>query len=81
MPRYTLDMTPTHLEPFAALPSNLALATLPKADVHVHAEAGARLGRVLARRAGRVHHGRAAEGAADRDRGLVRAGARDVSGG
>jgi hypothetical protein len=44
------------LDPFADLPTDPVVAALPKADLHVHAEASARMDRVLARREGRPAH-------------------------
>lgn len=41
------------LQPLADIPIDPAIAALPKADLHVHAEAAPRLDRVMARRAGR----------------------------
>jgi hypothetical protein len=41
------------IEPLRAMPISEDLASLPKADLHVHANAEARLERVLARREGR----------------------------
>ena len=41
------------VEPLAEIPISPLLASLPKADLHIHAEADARIERVLARRAGR----------------------------
>jgi adenosine deaminase len=41
------------LDPIDAISADPAIAALPKADLHVHAEASARLDRVLARRGGR----------------------------
>ena len=46
-------MTLTAIEPLAAVTVDPVVAALPKADLHVHAEAGPRLDRVLARRQGR----------------------------
>ncbi|MHB8645130.1 MAG: amidohydrolase family protein [Thermomicrobiales bacterium] len=43
----------TIIQPLADLPIDPAIAALPKADLHVHAEAAPRLDRVIARRAGR----------------------------
>jgi adenosine deaminase len=40
------------VEPLAEIPISPLLASLPKADLHIHAEADARIERVLARRAG-----------------------------
>ncbi len=46
-------MTLTAIEPLAEVTVDPVVAALPKADLHVHAEAGPRLDRVLARRQGR----------------------------
>jgi adenosine deaminase len=46
-------MTLTAIEPLADVSMDPVVAALPKADLHVHAEAGPRLDRVLARRQGR----------------------------
>jgi adenosine deaminase len=43
----------SHVEPLAELAIPPLVAALPKADLHLHAEADARLDRILARRAGR----------------------------
>ena len=41
------------IEPLAEVPINPAIASLPKADLHLHQEEWARLDRVMARRQGR----------------------------
>ncbi|MCA1668968.1 MAG: hypothetical protein LC793_16565 [Thermomicrobia bacterium] len=41
------------IEPLADLPIDPAIAALPKADLHIHAEAAPRLARVIARREGK----------------------------
>lgn len=41
------------IQPLVDIPTDPAIAALPKADVHVHAEAAPRLARVIARREGR----------------------------
>jgi adenosine deaminase len=46
-------MVVSHVEPLAELSIPPLVAALPKADLHLHAEADARLDRVLAQRAGR----------------------------
>ena len=43
----------TVILPLAEMPMDPGIAALPKADLHVHAEAAPRLARVIARRAGR----------------------------
>lgn len=47
-------MTSAPSHPLDGIPADPRIAALPKADLHVHAEASARLDRVLARRAGRA---------------------------
>lgn len=47
-------MTTSPLQPLDTLAPDPRIAALPKADLHVHAEASARLDRVLARREGRA---------------------------
>jgi len=44
------------LQPLAEVPINSRIASLPKADLHLHQEGVARLERVLARRQGRPAH-------------------------
>jgi hypothetical protein len=51
-------MSPTAIDPLADLPLSPTIAALPKADLHVHAEADARLDRVPARREGRSAYDR-----------------------
>src|SRR6266581_4875869 len=46
-------MVVSHVEPLVELSIPPLIAALPKADLHLHAEADARLDRVLAQRAGR----------------------------
>jgi adenosine deaminase len=46
-------MIVSSIEPLADIPIPSLVAALPKADLHIHAEADARIERVLARRAGR----------------------------
>ncbi|HSH81212.1 MAG TPA: hypothetical protein VLA19_21985 [Herpetosiphonaceae bacterium] len=43
-------MQASTLQPLADVPMNAQVIPLPKADSHIHAEADARLDRVLARR-------------------------------
>lgn len=52
MAQNTEVMEAETVQPFADVPMDAAIAALPKADLHVHAETDARLDRVLARRSG-----------------------------